>query len=127
MSKAFTRESDELQEAPVIVRLPSALLPSGAKNYLTEDGADRLRKELEHLIEIERPRLSNMPEIHDMKGQLQALDQRIMDLQHSLQTAIVVPVPQEPLERVRFGSSVTVQESGGEAFTYRIVGVDETD
>src|SRR3954451_12361084 len=74
MSKAFTRESDELPEAPVIVRLPSASLPPNAKNYLTPDGCDRLRKELEHSMEVERPRVAALPEAHDSKRQLIALD-----------------------------------------------------
>src|SRR3954464_887215 len=127
MSKAFTRESDELPEAPVIVRLPSASLPPSAKNYLTPDGCDRLRKELEHSMEVERPRVAALPEAHDSKRQLIALDQRIRDLQHSLQTAVVVHPPVEAMDQVRFGATVTVRESNGEASSYRIVGVDETD
>ena len=41
MSKAFTREDDDRPERPLARRQPS-LLPPGAKNYLTPDGALRL-------------------------------------------------------------------------------------
>ena len=126
MSKAFTKEDDQT-EVPVLVRLPSVSLPAGAKNYLTRDGAERLRKALERLIEVERPRLAALPEPAESKRQIQSIDQRIRDLQNSLETAVVAPLPEGPQEQVRFGSTVTVCERDGEQSTYRIVGVDETD
>jgi transcription elongation factor GreB len=126
MSKAFTKEDDR-PEAPMLVRLPSASLPAGAKNYLTPDGADRLRKELEHLMEVERPRLAALSEPDDSKRQLVILDQRIRDLQASLQSAVVVLPHEVSEDQVRFGRTVTVREQNGEQSTYRIVGVDETD
>ena len=126
MSKAFTKEDDR-PEAPVLVRLPSASLPPGAKNYLTPDGAARLRKDLEHLVEVERPRIAALSEPDDSKRQIQVIDQRIRDLQTSLQTAVIAPLPAGLQEQVRFGSSVTVREKDGEESTYRIVGVDEID
>src|SRR5262249_49107945 len=56
MSKAFTRESDDVPDVPVRMHSPSAL-PPGAKNYLTPDGERRLREELSRLVQIERPRV----------------------------------------------------------------------
>lgn len=125
MSKAFTRESDDAPERPSIPPLPSAL-PPGAKNYLTVDGERRLRAELERLQQTERPRLALLPEGSEEKRRLPAIDQRIYQLQRSLQTAVVTPPPAADDNQVRFGATVTVRQRG-EEITYRIVGVDEVD
>jgi transcription elongation factor GreB len=58
---------------------------------------------------------------------LARLDQRIMQLEESLQSAEIVPPPDGPAEFVRFGATVTVRESDGSEAIYRIVGVDEID
>ena len=47
MSKAFTRESDDAPEAPLV--RPVSVLPPGLKNLLTPGGALQLRQELEQL------------------------------------------------------------------------------
>ena len=129
MSKAFTRESDDTPELPV--RPPRAsLLPTGAKNYLTPDGAARFRAELDKLLQTERPNAAPDSEPSteaDARRQLQALDARIAELQQALHAAVVVPAPAPPHEQVRFGATVTVRERSGEETRYRIVGVDETD
>ena len=126
MSKAFTRESDDLPDQPVLPR-QSSLLPPGAKNYLTPNGTRQLREELAHLIQTKRPEIAASPAGDDTKRQLQALDQRIHHLEQSLQSAVVVTPPVEPWEQVRFGATVTVRERDGNESRYRIVGVDETD
>ncbi len=126
MSKAFTRESDDLPDEPTIRPLPSPL-PPGAKNYLTPDGARRLREELDRLVQVERPGLAASPEDQDAKRSLHVLDQRIRHLQQSLHSAEVVPPPGVPEDRVRFGATVTVREHSGDEARYRIVGADETD
>lgn len=126
MSKAFTRESDDFSDRPVIARRAS-LLPPGAKNYLTPDGAQRLREELDRLIREERPRFATAPDDIDARRKLQELDQRIDHLQQSLQSAVVVTSPATPEDGIRFGATVTVRQSSGSESRYRIVGVDETD
>ena len=126
MSKAFTRESDDLPDMPVAAR-QRAPLPPGAKNYLTPDGARRLREELDRLVQVERPRHVASQFNPEAKRQLQVLDQRISYLQGSLQTAVLVAPPVPPQTRVRFGASVTVRDVSGGESRYRIVGVDETD
>ncbi|MBI3852295.1 MAG: GreA/GreB family elongation factor [Verrucomicrobia bacterium] len=125
MSKAFTRESDDVPDQRV---LPSvSALPPGAKNYLTPDGARRLREELDRLVNLERPQISATSEDPDAKRRLQMLDQRILHLQQSLESAVVVNPPEVPEDRIRFGATVTVRERNGNESRYRIVGVDETD
>jgi len=126
MSKAFTRESDDLSDVPVVARQRSPL-PPGVKNYLTRDGARRLREELDRLVQVERPRQVATPDNPDARRQLQMIDQRIDYLQRSLQTAVVVAPPIVPETGVRFGASVSVRDRSGIESRYRIVGVDETD
>src|SRR4051794_22218131 len=120
MSKAFTRESDDIPEPPVIARNPSPL-PPGAKNYITTGGAQRLREELDRLLQVERPQAAILPE-SEKRRQLQILDQRISYLEQSLQSAVVVSPPAEPWDQVRFGATVTVRDQQGSESKYRIVG-----
>ena len=74
MSKAFTRESDDLPDEPVAARQRSPL-PPGAKNYVTPQGARRLREELDRLAQAERPRQAASPVNPEARRQLQMLDQ----------------------------------------------------
>lgn len=124
MSKAFTRESDDIPERPIVPR-PLSALPPGVKNYLTADGAQRLREELERLEKTERPRILSLAD--PSERELQMLDQRIAYLRQSLHTAVIVQPASEPPDQVRFGATVTVRNKAGEKSQYRIVGVDEID
>ncbi len=125
MSKAFTRESDDEPNTPRLPR-PISPLPPGAKNYLTGGGAHKLREELKRL-EQERLQLTSTRSQADVNSQLQRLDQRLQYLRQSLQSAVVVPHPPQPWDRVRFGATVTVRDRSDAESQYRIVGVDETD
>jgi transcription elongation factor GreB len=108
MSKAFTKEDDGKEE-PTPRPLPSAL-PPGAKNYLTPDGAQRLRAELDASVQAGRS------------------DDRTKELIRILDSAVMVGPPSEDLDIVRFGAVVRVRSlPSGETARYRIVGVDETD
>ncbi len=126
MSKAFTRE-DDLGDEPLRLA-PRALLPAGARNYITPEGHERLRNELARLRDEERPMVAEGargdPELRRELGQL---DQRIQSLERSLAAAEVLAAPNPPGERVRFGHTVTVRDQDGETMRYRIVGVDEAD
>jgi transcription elongation factor GreB len=126
MSKAFTREDDDAPDVPEFIPPVSALAP-GTKNYITPAGAQKLRDELQRLVEVTRPELANARDDPDAKRQLARLDQRIMQLEESLESAEIVPSPSGPADVVRFGATVTVRESDGGETIYRIVGVDETD
>jgi transcription elongation factor GreB len=125
MSKAFTRDENEGPDIPDLVPTPSILAP-GTKNYITPEGAQKLRDELKRLVEITRPELARKKDDPDAKRQLARLDQRIMQLEESLQSAEIVSPPGDR-NVVRFGASVTVRASDKTETTYRIVGVDETD
>ena len=126
VSKAFTRESDDAPDLPIQPRRSSPL-PPGTKNYLTAGGAQRLREELDRLLNIERPKLVTSPGDNEARRRLQLADERIEHLQQSLHSAIVVNSPAVPADQVRFGSTVTVRNRRGEESCYRIVGVGEAD
>ena len=125
MSRAFVRESDDRPELPLAP--VSSALPAGARNYLTADGAERLREELRRLVEQDRPRLLAAGDDAETKRQLLVLDQEIYQLEQSLASAEVIAAPAGPANVVRFGATVTVRRADGEQDQYRIVGVHEMD
>jgi len=125
MSKAFTRDENEGPEIPDVIPTPSILAP-GAKNYITPEGAQKLSDELKRMVEITRPELAGAKDDPDAKRQLVRLDQRIMQVEESLQSAEIISQPGDT-DVVHFGASVTVRASDKTETTYRIVGVDETD
>jgi transcription elongation factor GreB len=125
MSRAFVRESDDRPELPIA--RPASALPEGAKNYLTPDGAERMRRDLQRLVEVERPKLASATDDPDAKRQLLLLDQRIQQLEQCLQSAEIVAPPVGAADAVRFGATVTIRRPNGDEDQYRIVGVDEID
>lgn len=126
MSKAFTRESDDAPEAPLV--RPATVLPPGVKNLLTPGGALRLRKEMEELTAEEAGLRAPAPGADEARTRrLQALAQRVLQIQRTLQTAVITGPPAVADDAVRFGATVQVRERSGETTSYRIVGADETD
>ena len=125
MSKAFTRDENEGPEIPDVLPTAPSLAP-GTKNYITPQGAQKLRDELQRLVEEVRPQLADIRDDPDAKRQLARIDQRIRQLEESLQAAEIVEASPDA-DVVRFGAYVTVGESDGSETRYRIVGVDETD
>ena len=138
MNKAFTREDsgDEDEDAQ-----PESPLPAGTKYYVTRNGFQKLKAELDHLVRTERPevvsvvswaasngdRSENGDYIYGKK-RLREIDRRIRFLIKRLESATVVdPETQQDLDQVFFGATVTVCDQDGEEATYQIVGVDETD
>jgi transcription elongation factor GreB len=125
MSKAFTRESDNEEELPVL--RPRPALPPGTKNYLTPGGAATLRKDLEELSSARQSALASAGDEVEKKAMLQKIDRRMRELEENLRGAEIVPVPERPWEEVRFGATVRVRDESGEETRYRIVGVGETN
>lgn len=119
MSKAFTRESDVESEAPL--RPLGAELPPGVPNYMTPEGAARLREEHDRFLHADRARLAgDAAALRDLDRRLAFLARRLEALE------IVAPAP-PGTEQVLFGATVTVRDSREEERRYRIVGVDEAD
>jgi transcription elongation factor GreB len=138
MSRAFVSDSqDEFRDQDVPeIRHP---LPEGVKNYMTPEGASRMRGELSAL-ERERAALAGAlssqvagsagPEkelLLNERRRLREIDRRARYLARMLDLLEVVdPGTQDP-GRVLFGAWVTVLHQGGGEKRYRIVGVDESD
>ena len=138
MSKAFTRESDGDDEEDAA--LPP--LPAGGKNYITPQGYARLRAELLHLIDDERPKVvevvhwaasnGDRSENGDYiygKRRLRQIDSRLRFLMKRMDNAEVVdPKTQQGLEKVYFGAWVTLYSLDRDTeHRYRIVGQDELE
>lgn len=125
MSKAFTKEVDDDEPARAGRSRQASGLPPGAQNYMTADGARRLRDELDRLVLEERPRAKALADAGESAPQLADINRRIEEVQRLLRSAAVVPPPKEHCEEVRFGATVTVRDQTGRRDRYRIVGVDE--
>ena len=124
MSKAFTREDDD--DDPSVLPALVSPLPPGAKNFMTAEGAERLRAEVARLT-ADRPKLAAAATTADAKRDLAVLDQRLHYLRQSLTTAEIVAPSGPGATQVQFGCTVTVRDGRGAESAYRIVGVDEAD
>lgn len=137
MSKAFTRESDDGDEDEDTAA-PSPL-PAGSRNYMTPAGYLRMKTELKHLLDRERPdvvkavawaasngdRSENADYLYG-KRRLREIDRRIRFLTRRLDAAEVVdPATRETTDQVFFGATVTLARAGGTEQRLSIVGVDE--
>ncbi|MEJ7597870.1 MAG: GreA/GreB family elongation factor [Kofleriaceae bacterium] len=100
MSKAFTKENDDVPEPPT--RRRGIAIPDGIPNYVTAAGERALRAELEAA----------------------PADDRAREIAEHLATAIAMSPP-EDRTRVGFGARVTVTDEAGKRVQYRIVGAIE--
>jgi transcription elongation factor GreB len=139
MNKAFVKELSDDSDDDLDAAQPE--MPAGAKNYITPAGYRRLRDELLHLIDEERPdvvklvswaasngdRSENGDYIYG-KRRLREIDRRIRFLTKRLDLAEVVNSSrQENTDQVFFGATVEYGTDDGESHTVTIVGVDEVD
>jgi len=120
VSKAFTRESDEARAEEVPSYRPQ--LPFGARNYITAEGADRLKQRLNQLIE--RKRASN--DAGTASQDQQSLESDIRKLQQILDSVVIAKIPADQ-EKVAFGATVMIRHGNGQEEAYQIVGVEEAD
>jgi transcription elongation factor GreB len=112
---------------------------AGQKNYVTPEGAARLKAELKQLTSVERPKVvevvswaasnGDRSENGDYlygKKRLREIDRRIRFLIKRLDIAEVVdPAQQTNREQVFFGATVTYVDEEDTERTVRIVGIDE--
>ena len=108
---------------------------------MTRRGADLLRAELHRLKTVERPAnstaiaearshgdLSENAEYHAARERAGFIEGRIGELEAKLANAQVIdPRLLDADGRCVFGATVDVQDDGGEASTWQIVGEDEAD
>ena len=111
------------------------------KNYITPAGHQRIKDELLHLLDIERPAVvktvtwaasngdrSENADYQYGKKRLREIDRRIYFLTKRLEDAVVVdPEIREETDQVFFGATVTYADEDGKETKIAIVGVDEVD
>ncbi|HSJ95934.1 MAG TPA: transcription elongation factor GreB, partial [Myxococcota bacterium] len=113
---------------------------TAAKRYITPEGYERLRAELERLWREERPRVtrevaeaaahgdrSENAEYIYGKKRLREIDRRIELLGKRLDELTVVPPRDDRPDRVYFGAWVDLEDEDGAVSKYRVVGPDEFD
>jgi transcription elongation factor GreA len=112
-----------------------------AKTPMTLRGAELLRVELHRLKTIERPAnsqaiaearahgdLSENAEYEAARNQQGFIEGRISEIEAKLGNAqIIDPKLLDADGRCVFGATVDLEEKGGKAITYQIVGEDEAD
>jgi transcription elongation factor GreB len=111
------------------------------KNYITPAGHQRIKDELLHLLDIERPTIvktvawaasngdrSENADYQYGKKRLREIDRRIYFLTKRLDDAVVVdPATREATDQIFFGATVTYANEKGQETTISIVGVDEVN
>lgn len=139
MNKAFTKEpdgdldSDEEDERPE----PA---PVKGGNHITSAGFLALKKELDRLWSVERPKVTEEVAVAAAQGdrsenaeyiygkkQLREIDRRVRYLSKRLDVLTVVERIPDDRTRVYFGAWVEYETEAGEAREVRIVGADEFD
>ncbi len=110
------------------------------KNYITPEGAEKLKSEYNALFHGERPKLvetvswaasngdrSENADYQYGKKRLREIDRRLKFLMDRLDAAEVVQVVDIKSDRIVFGATVTYTNEDGNSYTYQIVGEDEFD
>ena len=105
MSRAFKRESDEsgAEEMPAV----RPQLPPGTRNYITSEGAVKLRHRLNELLEARRASASVGSEADQRR-----LDASVRRLQATLESVVVAETPADQT-KVAFGACVTIRHKDG--------------
>ncbi|KAB2897881.1 MAG: transcription elongation factor GreB [Kofleriaceae bacterium] len=111
-----------------------------SSRYITPAGAKKLRDELDWLVTVERPRVtqqvadaaalgdrSENAEYIYGKRRLREIDRRLEFLARRVEALVVVTDPPADPGRIAFGAWVKLEDEDGEEVEYRIVGADEFD
>jgi len=116
--------------------------PTNLPIYITPEGQKKLRDELRHLWQVERPKVtseveaaaalgdrSENAEYQYGKKRLREIDRRLRFLAKRLENLQVVPdaVQSRSGSRVGFGAWVVIENEEAERLCYRLVGPDEFD
>lgn len=112
----------------------------GDEQYLTYEGAQSLREELERLKGPERDELakrlrsaiqmgdlSENADYHAAKEYQAFLEGKIQELEFVLKNAVIIEEMEENRGVVTLGSQVTIQEDGSSPEKYHLVGAKEAD
>lgn len=107
--------------------------------YLTQEGADRLQKELEILTGPRRREIADRLRFAIQQGDLSEnadytaakedqafLEGKILELEETLRRALIIGETTS-LDAIEIGSTVIVQTTDGSEQTFRVVGTKEAD
>ena len=111
------------------------------KNPITPEGAEKLREELNHLRNVERPRVIKMiatarehgdlkenAEYHAARDKQSFIEGRVKDIENKLARAEVIDITKLVGSKVAFGARIKLSNTQTEEqVEYRIVGADEAD
>ena len=113
---------------------------SSIKNYITPEGAEKLKDEYNQLFLKERPKVvetvswaasngdrSENADYQYGKKRLREIDKRLKFLMDRLEAVEVVQVTEMKTDKIAFGATVTYTNENEVTFTYQIVGEDEFD
>ena len=115
-------------------------MPKKQPSYLTAEGADKLKAELNELTGPQREALarrlrdaiqmgdlSENADYHKAKVDQGFLEGRIQELEFALRNAQIVEVTNTPKNVVEVGVRVTVREDGFDEEVFQMVGAQEAD
>jgi transcription elongation factor GreA len=108
---------------------------------MTKEGYEKLKKELDRLIKVERPKnikdieearahgdLSENAEYHAATERQGHIDAKKRELEHKLAHAQIIDVSKLTNEKAVFGATVTLGDTDtGETRKYTLVGQEEAD
>jgi transcription elongation factor GreA len=108
---------------------------------MTKEGYDKIKKELDHLMKVERPKnirdieearghgdLSENAEYHAAKERQGHIDAKKRELEYKLSNAQIIDVSKLSNEKVVFGTTVTLADTdSGETKKYTLIGQEEAD
>jgi transcription elongation factor GreA len=108
---------------------------------MTKEGYDKIKKDLDHLMKVERPKnirdieearghgdLSENAEYHAAKERQGHIDAKKRELEYKLTNAQIIDVSKLTNEKVVFGTTVTLADTdSGETKKYTLIGQEEAD
>jgi len=108
---------------------------------MTKEGYDKIKKDLDHLMKVERPKnirdieearghgdLSENAEYHAAKERQGHIDAKKRELEYKLSNAQIIDVSKLSNEKVVFGTTVTLADTDtGETKKYTLIGQEEAD
>jgi transcription elongation factor GreA len=106
--------------------------------FLTPEGLEKLKDELEHLETVRRPQIAEQihrakelggtvdnAEYDDAKNEQAFVEGRILTLENMIKNAAIIEEEKSPSKFVKLGSKVVVNDPDGEEEHYTIVGSAE--
>lgn len=108
------------------------------ENYISQEGLEKLKRELQELVNVQRPEvverianarelgdLSENAEYHEAREKQSFIEGRILELESLIKNAVIVTAVKT--SRVNIGSTVHASCDNGANFKYTIVGHSEAD